>query len=147
MFTPQELNASDAALSWPLVSCRYPGLTLPRWAEFVRDQNRRGSCARLIGLIDTRGRIHAIFGYALERPRELQVTHIATFRLAGNAIYRAFDRTIERLARENDCREISIVPWTGIEPGDGPVILSEDVAVGRRILSMDGATESADVLH
>ncbi len=147
MFTPQELNASDAAVSWPLVSCRYPGLSLPRWSDFVRDRKRRGPCERLIGLIDTRGRIHAIFGYALERPSELHVTHIATFRLAGNAIYRAFDRTIERLARENDCREISIASWMGIEPGDGPVVASEDVATGRRILSIEGAMESIDVLH
>lgn len=144
MFRLHELTEADAAVSFPLVSCRYPGLSLSRWADFVGDPLRRSSCAHLAGLVDQRGRIHAIFGYGLESqgpsPR-LRITHIATFRLAGNEIYRAFDKAVENIARESNCREISVTSWGGMEPGDGPMTAPEDVATGHRLLTMEGANE------
>lgn len=150
MFRFHELSQADAAVSFPLVSCRYPGLSLTRWADFVGDPLGRGNCARLVGLVDQRGRIHAIFGYKLETdaaaPR-LQITHIATFRLAGNEIYRAFDKAVEEIARENGCREIAVQAWGGTQPGDGPPSVAEDVAVGHRLLSMEGMGQPHPVLN
>ncbi|MFO1116401.1 MAG: hypothetical protein U1E28_12000 [Beijerinckiaceae bacterium] len=142
MFRSHELSQADAAVSYPLVSCRYPGLSLTRWVEFVGDTVGRGNHAHLVGLVDQRGRIHAIFGYRLESdgaPRRLLITHIATFRLAGNEIYRAFDRAVEQIARENGCREIAVRAWGGTQPGDGPTTAAEDVASGHRLLTMEGA--------
>jgi hypothetical protein len=145
MFKTQELKTTDAAMSYALVSCRYPGLSLPRWTEFVRTPALRGACARLTGLVDAKGRIHALFGYEVERAADadpvLHITHIATFRLAGNAIYRAFDSAVEQIARDSGCREVTIVPWGGVDPDDGPVIAPEDIAPGRRVLSMEPAVE------
>lgn len=151
MFNTKSLAVTDAAMSFPLVSCRYPGISLQRWSEFVAAQARRGAAARLAGLVDAKGRLHAIFGYEVEPSARgapvLRVTHIATFRLAGNAIYRAFDHAIEQIARENACREVTVVSWGGVDPDDGPAITPEDVPAGRRVLSIEPAFEPHAHLH
>ena len=151
MFNAQQLNASDAALAYPLVSCRYPGLSLPRWTKFVRTSTRRRAGARLTGLVDAKGGYHALFRYDIEAGAGanplLHVAHIATFRLAGNAIYRAFDHAVEQIARENGCREVTIVPWGGVDPDDGPAVAPEDIPAGRRMLSMEPAVEPQGNAH
>jgi hypothetical protein len=95
--------------------------------------------------VDAKGRFHAVFGCEITTATGagavLHVAHIATFRLAGNAIYRAFDGAVEQIARENGCREVTIVPWGGVDPEDGPTVAPEDVPPGRRVLSMEPAVE------
>lgn len=145
MFTARILGRDDAPIAWPLAACRYPGLSLPRWTDFVCRADLRGPCETLVGLTDTRGRIHALFGYeivaASDGARHLHITHIATFRLAGNAIYSSFDAAIERIAVQNGCVEIVVEGWRSIGEQDGPLQAPEDVAPGRRILSIAPATE------
>ena len=151
MFKTKEVTAADAALSFPLVSCRYPGLTLQRWTAFVCAQAKRGATARLTALVDSKGRIHALFSHQVVRAQgagpALNVSHIATFRLAGNAIYRAFDHAIEQIAFDNGCREVAIVSWGGADPEDGPALTPEDVPPGRRLLSIEPAFEPHAHLH
>ena len=151
MFKIRELKASDANRSYPLVSFRYPGISLERWAGFVTDPARRGACGTLICLVDSRDSVHAVFAYGLERSATnenlLHVEHIATFRLAGDAIYRAFDEAVEKIAHEWKCREICVVPWSGVDPQEGPPVAPEDVALGRRILSIAPASQERGPLN
>ncbi|MDE2361572.1 MAG: hypothetical protein KGM42_02755 [Hyphomicrobiales bacterium] len=124
LFSLHELNASDAGVAYPLVACRFPDLSLARWAEFVNSPQRRANCGRLISLLDSRGHIHALFCYALGSPPahagRLHITHIASFRLAGDEIGRAIHEAIGTIARQNDCYEVVMSTWEGESAGRKP---------------------------
>lgn len=118
MFVARGLIAAEAHLAYPLVSCRYPALSLALWTNYVRRAEDENAPERLICLVDQRDRRHAIFAYGVDRSQaraRLRVAHIATFQLIGDAIHRALHSTLERIAVENDCRETLIEVWTGCD--------------------------------
>lgn len=119
MFTAKSLLAADARVAYPLVACRYPGLTLDQWTAFVRRSEKDSDADRLLALVDSRGRHHAVFGYRVVRAPDgaarLEVSRIALFQLAGTAIDRAFDSTLDTLARDHHCRDVAVDPLPPID--------------------------------
>lgn len=118
MFVARGLTAAEAHLAYPLVSCRYPTLSLALWTNYVRTAECENAPETLICLVDQRDRRHAIFAYGVDRSQArtlLRVTHIATFQLIGDAIHRALHQTLERIAAENGCREVVIEVWRGCD--------------------------------
>ena len=145
MFTARGLTAAEAHLAYPLVSCRYPSLSLAFWTSYVRSAEGPDAAERLICLIDRRDRRHAIFAYGVDRSQAeraiLRVAHIATFQLIGDAIHRALHETLEKLAAELGCRETMIETWTGFKdvasvprsclPGHASRVLTLDSTIER----------------
>ncbi|HMN72143.1 MAG TPA: hypothetical protein PKA55_09790 [Rhodoblastus sp.] len=116
MFMARGLTAAEAHLAYPLVSCRYPTLSLALWTNYVRAAERADAAERLICLIDRRDRRHAIFAYGVDRSQphaRLRVAHIATFQLIGDLIHRALHQTLEQIAAEHGCREVVVETWRG----------------------------------
>ncbi len=144
MFTLKPLQAPEARLAFPLVACRYPEVSLRRWTDFVR-RCERGGVDRLIGLVDGHGRHHALFGYRVTPARKLRVCHIATFQLAGDAIQRAFLATLDALARDHSCREVTIEPWA--PDGRRSPVRALPFPRGRRLLSFAPAVETRTPLN
>jgi hypothetical protein len=132
MFTATILENADAAVTYPLVACSYPHLPLQRWSNYVRGCASGEIEERLVGMLDARGRYHAIFGYRVDAAQDaagpLRVSHIATFQLAGNAIFQAVHETLGRLAREHNCPEVIIRPWAlAVARGSAPGSLAGSV--------------------
>jgi len=118
MFVARGISESDAHLAFPLVSCRYPTLSLALWTNYVGAAERAEAGERLVCLIDRRDRRHAVFAYCVDRSQpstRLRVAHIATFQLIGDLIHRALHGTLERLAAEHDCREVVVEAWKGCD--------------------------------
>ena len=150
MFTARGLIAAEAHLAYPLVSCRYPSLSLALWTNYVRDAEHESAREKLLCLIDRRDRRHAILAYGVDRSQperaRLRIAHIATFQLIGDAIHHALHRTIERLASDHACREVNVESWTGCD----------DVASVResclhshagRVLTLDSTIERTGALN
>ncbi len=149
MFTARGLKAAEAHLAYPLVSCRYPTLSLGLWTNYVRAAERDDAAERLICLVDRRDRRHAIFAYGVDRSQHrgmLRVAHIATFQLVGDAIHRALHQTLEDIARAHDCREVVIETWTGC---DDVASVSRGCMprVAGRVLTLDTSVEHVGTLN
>ena len=149
MFTARGLTAAEAHLAYPLVSCRYPTLSLALWTSYVSSLERADAPERLMCLIDHQNRRHAIFAYGVDRsqPRtRLRVTHIATFQLIGDAIHRALHQTLERIAAENGCREVVIETWKGC---DNVATVPRSCLNGQagRVLTLDSTIAPTGALH
>lgn len=113
IFTARPLRAHERKLVFPLVSFRYPAITVKHWTDFTARVERAYSGAdHLMAIVDSRGHFHAIFAYCVEPcligAARLRVVHIASASLVGEAINRAFHAALEKLAREHDCGDILI---------------------------------------
>lgn len=149
MFTARGLTAADAHLAYPLVSCRYPALSLAFWTDYVRAAESGDAAERLICLIDQRDRRHAIFAYGVDRSQaqsRLRVAHIATFQLVGDLIHRALHETLEQLAAQHGCRELVIETWRGC---DDVADVRKRGAPDRanRVLTLDSTIERVGALN
>jgi len=150
MFTARGLTAAEAHLAYPLVSCRYPTLSLALWTSYVSSLERADAPERLMCLIDHRDRRHAIFAYGVDRSqadrRILRVAHIATFQLIGDAIHRALHGTLDTIAAEHGCRETIIEAWTGC---DDVASVSPACMHGHagRVLTLDSTIERTGALN
>ncbi len=144
MFVARGLIAAEAHLAYPLVSCRYPALSLALWTNYVRKAEDENAPQRLICLVDQRERRHAIFAYGVDRSQaraRLRVAHIATFQLIGDAIHRALHQTLDQIAAEHGCREVVVEVWTGCDdvanvprsclPSAAGRVLTLDSTIGR----------------
>ncbi|MFV0279923.1 MAG: hypothetical protein ACK5JM_04070 [Rhodoblastus sp.] len=150
MFVARGLVAAEAHLAYPLVSCRYPTLSLALWQNYVRNAESEKAPEKLICLIDQRDRRHAVFAYGVDRsqPRPLlRVSHIATFQLIGDVVQRALMRTFEIIATENGCREVAIETWAGCDAAS--IAAHRKGAPGRsgKVLTLDTAISTPDTLH
>lgn len=149
MFVARGLIAAEAHLAYPLVSCRYPTLSLALWTNYVRRAEAGDAPESLVCLVDRRDRRHAVFGYGVDRsqPRtRLRVAHIATFQLIGDAIHRALHETLEGLATEHDCREVVIEIWKGC---DDVAIVPKSCLHGQagRVLTLDSMISPTGALN
>jgi hypothetical protein len=146
MFTAKILGIAEAAVTYPLVACSYPHVSLQGWTDYVARCARGDVAERVVGMVDARGRYHAVFAYRVGPAKAafppLQVSQIATFRLAGNAIQRAVQDTQDRLARENNCRDVIVSPWALSDPGGS---IPANLAGG--VLSMAPASDPARRLN
>ena len=151
IFTAKPLGIADAAVAYPLVACSYPQLSLQRWADYVERTATRQIPERLVAMVDGRGRHHAIFAYrvgvAQAAAGRLRVSHIATFQLAGNAIYRAFHDALDRLAHEHNCREVVINTWAFADERAAAVRPSIPAGIANRVLSIGAASERTGTLN
>ena len=150
MFVARGLTAAEAHLAYPLVSCRYPTLSLALWTDYVRRAEAGEMPETLICLIDQRDRRHAIFAYGVDRSQacaRLRVAHIATFQLIGDAIHRALHRTLEDIAGENGCREVMIETWSGCDVNVAIVPRSFIQSAAGRVLTLDTTIAPTDALH
>ena len=151
MFTAKILGGGDAHVAYPLVACRYPDLSLPRWVDFAQRCEGKDATDRLMALVDTRGRFHGIFAWRVEgatkSPALLRVSHIATFQLAGNAVHRSFHAALDVIAQEHGCRETVIDPWS--PPADLRCISrpGEPDVQGGHVLSIAPAAETSHTLN
>lgn len=146
MFTAKNLGIADAAVAYPLVACSYPHLSQQRWSEYVERSATGAIPERLVGMVDGRGRYHAIFAYrvgAQAAAGRLRVSHIATFQLAGNAIFKAFHHALDTLARENNCREVVINPWALADERAAAPRPPVPAGLVSRVLSIGPAAEPA----
>lgn len=149
MFEARGVTAADAHLAYPLVSCRYPTLSLTLWTNYVRAAETGDVQERLICLVDRRDRRHAVFGYGVDRsqpPPRLRIAHIATFQLIGDMIHRALHQTLEDLAAEHGCRETVVEPWTGCK--DVANVRKSFLHHGAgRVLTLDSSIERVGALN
>ncbi|MCC2100929.1 MAG: hypothetical protein KDJ20_01850 [Hyphomicrobiales bacterium] len=150
MFMARGLTAAEAHLAYPLVSCRYPTLSLALWTNYVSTAERENAPQRLICLVDQRDRRHAILAYGVDRSQpgrtRLRIAHIATFQLIGDAIHRALHRTIEEIATMHDCREVYVEAWTGCDDvaSVSKACLSKQAG---RVLTLDSTIAPTGVLN
>lgn len=113
IFTARPLRLGEHTLVFPLVSFRYPHLSLDYWEEFVTGMARvHGGDDHLMAIVDSRGHFHAVFAYwvepSLNGVGRLRIVHIASASLVGDATNRAFHAAIDKIARENGCTEVVI---------------------------------------
>jgi hypothetical protein len=150
MFRAERLKACHAHVAFPLVACNYPALSLQLWTDFVRKAEANQCGDRLMGLIDARGLHHAIFGYRVvegDPETSLNVTHIATFQLAGDAVSRAFYEALEGLARDNGCRKVVIDPWVSQEMGVDAARAPKSTTLRKHILCISPPHAMAQTLN
>ena len=150
MFEARGVTGAEAHLAYPLVSCRYPSLSLALWTSYVRAAERRNAPERVMCLIDGRDRRHAIFAYGVDRSQPqraiLRVAHIATFQLIGDVIHRALHGTLETIAADNGCRETIVETWTGCDDV-ASVSRSCVQAHAGRVLTLDSMIERTGALN
>lgn len=151
MFTARALRSSEAHMAFPLVSCRYPAITLEKWTSYVRQAESAEGADRLVCLVDRRDRHHAIFSYGVsDAPKaikRMRVAHIATFQLIGDAIHLALHDALDRLAQTHGCREVIVEPWTPLGASGAPLVRSFAPARAGRVLTLDGALSATGGLH
>ena len=149
MFIARGVTTAEAHLAYPLVSCRYPTLSLALWTNYVRKAECENAPETLSCLVDQRDRRHAVFAYGVDRSQartRLRVTHIATFQLIGDAIHRALHSTLERIAEEHGCREVVIEMWKGC---DNVAIVPKPCLHGQagRVLTLDSTIAPTGALN
>lgn len=151
MFQARALRSDDARVAYPLVACRYPAVTLPRWLEYVEVAQHRGSADSLVCLVDARDRYHAIFVYRVvasaTSANRLLVAHIAIFQLIGDAIHRALHAALEDLAQRHACREVVIEPWAAVGGLDGQPRAGFAKRPASQLLTIDSNLKATGTLN
>lgn len=151
MFHARALSSVDARVAYPLVACQYPSVTLRHWTDYVRLSEKREIAERLVCLVDSRDRHHAVFAYrvsaATKSVNRLLVAQIATFQLIGDAIHRALHGALEALASEHACREVVIEPWTSIGGEQKAICRNFPEATAGRVLTLDTSLGATGPLH
>lgn len=101
----RRITAADAARAYELVAMSRPGVSKLDWARYLRTYGRgRRDQRGLVALEDSRGCIHALFSFTVQRALDseaaLQITELATARLPGTVPVRALIRFANALALE-----------------------------------------------
>ena len=117
MFTARGLIAAEAHLAYPLVSCRYPSLSLALWTNYVRDAEHESAREKLLCLIDRRDRRHAILAYGVDRSQperaRLRIAQVNGFQLS---ILATGGDISETTTPDGTTRMIRIDPGNGEPP-------------------------------
>ncbi len=146
VLSARRLDAQAAIAAFPLVSLRYPELTLTRWRLFVRRSVRRSDGRHgLIGIVDARGTVLAVLSYrfALDVTAKplLRVSDIVTGRLPGAPLRRLAMQAAVDLAREFESATIEMdVAGDTVAPHDRSALddggfTASSVAFTRRLSS------------
>jgi hypothetical protein len=112
-FEAARLRPEEARLAFPLIQCANYAISLPDWLQFVRRCARAHSTrSGIMSLRDTRGYIHAIFCFRVDRDfgnrKRLRITDLVMSHLAGEELRIALMSQADELAVSLGCASVVI---------------------------------------
>lgn len=112
-FQALPIDRQHASAAYPLVYLHDASISLEKWLGFVRRRCRTSSGrAGMIAIRDSRGIVHALFSYRVERDlrirKRLCIANLIVAHLPGSKIDAAVAASAERVSAQLDCQTITI---------------------------------------
>jgi hypothetical protein len=112
-FEAVRLRPDEARRAFPLIQCANSAITLSEWLQFVRRCGRADStCSGIMSLRDTRGYMHAIHCFRVDRDfrnrKRLRITDLVISHLAGDELRLALLSQADELASSLGCESLVI---------------------------------------
>jgi hypothetical protein len=137
-FQALPIDRQHASAAYPLVYLHDASISLEKWLGFVRRRCRTGSeQAGLIAIRDSRGIVHALFSYRVERDlrirKRLCIANLIVAHLPGSQIDAAVAASAERVSAQFDCQTITIE-----QPFDPATAVAKGHATAGRLKKRSG---------